>query len=241
MSDPLAPLLSLEGVPSAYASARDGIDGLLRDRGLRRSTPAQTADSLLIGAHASAVLDGSTSSLEEVQAGAGDAVAVDALRLSTQLLALAPTLRGTPAHAFARLHAVASGGADSGRPRDATALNRLQVLGNLLTSDTSAPALLLAAVVHAELATAAAFPSHNGPIARAAERLVWVASGLDAKSLLIPEAGHLANRAAYESNLRAYRDGGPSGVHAWLLYAATAAGSAAEASAHLAPRAKVKS
>ncbi len=35
--DAWEPLVSLEGVGSAYAAARDGIDALLRDRGLRRS------------------------------------------------------------------------------------------------------------------------------------------------------------------------------------------------------------
>ena len=57
-----------------------------------------------------------------------------------------------------------------------------------------------------------------------------VSRGVDAKSLVVPEAGHLAHRAAYESNLRAYRDGGPSGVHAWALYGAEAFAAGAEAS-----------
>ena len=48
--------------------------------------------------------------------------------------------------------------------------------------------------------------------------------------MLVPEAGHLALRAAYESNLRGYRDGGPAGVAAWLRYAAEAAAKGAEAS-----------
>ena len=58
-TDPLAQLVSLEGVPSAYAAARDGIDVMLRDRGLRRTSPETTGESLLRGAHASAVLEGS--------------------------------------------------------------------------------------------------------------------------------------------------------------------------------------
>ena len=70
------------------------------------------------------------------------------------------------------------------------------------------PGLLVAALVHAELAAAAPFASHNGLVARAVERLVLVARGVDEKSLIVPEAGHLALRPAYESNLRAYRDGG---------------------------------
>ena len=46
-----------------------------------------------------------------------------------------------------------------------------------------------------------------------------VGSGVDAKSLVVPEAGHLALRPAYESNLRAYAEGGRPGLQAWLLYA----------------------
>ncbi len=84
--------------------------------------------------------------------------------------------------------------------------------------------------MHAELLTAAPFASHNGIVARAAERLVLVARGVDPASLVVPEAGHLALRAAYESNLRGYRDGGRAGLHSWLLYAAEAQAKGAEAS-----------
>jgi hypothetical protein len=220
-------------VPSAYAAARDGIDVMLRDRGLRRTSPETTAESLLRGAYASGVLEGSASTLAEVRAGAGDEVALDAVRVSTELLSLSPTLARTPLQALARIHALAAAAqpADQrGRPRDGAAAERLRGIGELLTGTTSAPALLVAAVVHAELATAAPFGSHNGIVGRAAERLVLVARGVDEKSLVVPEAGHLALRPAYESNLRGYADGGAAGVHAWLLYAAEAYAAGAEAS-----------
>jgi hypothetical protein len=232
--DPLAWLTSLEGVPSAYAATRDGIDTLLRDRGLRRTSPELTAESLLRGAHASAVLEGSATTLQELRAGEGDEVALGALRLSTELLGLVPTLRRAPAQALARLHAVVAAGTlpedRLGRPRDAASADRLRGVGELVLSGTRVPALLLAAVVHADLAVAAPFGSHNGIVARAAERLVLVSQGVDEKSLTVPEAGHLALRAAYESNLRGYRDGGTAGVHAWALYAAEAYAAGAEAS-----------
>jgi hypothetical protein len=233
-ADPLARLASLEGVPSAYAATRDGIDVMLRDRGLRRTSPETTAESLLRGAHASAVLEGSASSAADLRAGTGDETAQAAVRVSTELLALAPTLGRSPLQALARIHALAGAGtvaADRlGRPRDDEAAGRLRGVADLLVAPTSAPALLVAAVVHAELATAQPFASHNGIVARAAERLVLVARGVDEKSLVVPEAGHLALRPAYESNLRGYRDGGPGGVHAWLLYAAEAYAAGAEAS-----------
>ncbi len=232
-TDPLSQLVSLEGVPSAYAAARDGIDVMLRDRGLRRTSPETTTESLLRGAHASAVLEGSAATLLEVRDGTGDEISADAVRVSTELLGLAPALGRAPLQALARIHALAAAGlpAESrGRPRDAEAAVRLRGMGDLLTATTAAPALLVAAVVHAELATAAPFASHNGMVARAAERLVLVARGVDEKSLVVPEAGHLALRAAYESNLRGYRDGGTAGVQAWLLYAAEAYSAGAEAS-----------
>ena len=233
-ADPLAWLTTLEGVPSAYAAARDGIDVMLRDRGLRRTSPEMTAESLLRGAHASAVLEGSGSSLTEVREGGGDAVAQDAVRVAAELLSLVPVMTRTPLQALARVHALAGTGSmpvdQLGRPRDAASADRLRALAELLTARTDTPALMVAAVVHADLMTAAPFGSHNGIVARAAERLVLVARGVDEKSLVVPEAGHLALRSAYESNLRGYRDGGAAGVHAWLLYAAEAYAAGAEAS-----------
>jgi hypothetical protein len=233
-SDPLARLSGLEGVASAMAATRDGIDAMLRDRGLRRTTPEMTAESLLRGAHASAVLEGSEATLEQVREGGGDTAAQAALRVSTELLGLTPTLGAAPLQAIARVHTLAGKGEmaddDLARPRDDASAARLRDLAALLSAQTAAPALVLAAVVHAEIATAAPFVSHNGIVARGLERLVLVARGVDAKSLVVPEAGHLALRREYESNLRGYREGGPSGVHAWLLYAAEAYAAGAEAS-----------
>ncbi len=227
-------LVSLEGVPSAFAATRDGIDALLRDRGLRRTSPEQTATSLLRGAHASAVLEGSTSTFEEIAEGAGDAIAVDAVRVSTELLSLVPVLGRAPLQALARIHAVASASSlpeeRRGRPRDAASAERLRSLSEALLAETAAPALMVAALAHADLATAAPFPSHNGIVARAAERLVLVARGVDPASLTVPEAGHLAHREAYESNLRGYASGEDSGIHSWLLYAPEAFASGADAS-----------
>jgi hypothetical protein len=233
-ADPLAWLVNLEGVPSAYAAARDGIDVLLRDRGLRRTSPDLTAESLLRGAHASAVLEGSASSLEEVRDGAGDDVAQAALRVSTELLSLVPVVNRSPLQALARIHALAGAGTvdddQLGRPRGEEAAERVQGVAQALVASSEVPALLTAAMVHAELLTAAPFASHNGIVARATERLVLAARGVDEKSLVVPEAGHLANRAAYESNLQGYAEGGPAGVHAWALYAAEAFVAGAEAS-----------
>jgi hypothetical protein len=231
--DPLSWLTELEGVPSAFAAARDGIDALLRDRGLRRTTPEQTAESLLRGAHASAVLEGSTATLDEVRAGTGDEVAQAGIRVSTGVLALVPVIGTSPVQAFARLHALAGKGVVDddalGRPVSPERAERINALAATLLA-TSVPALVVGALVHAEIVTVAPFASHNGIVARAAERLVMVARGVDPASVVVPEAGHLALRPQYESNLRGYRDGGRAGLHSWLLYAAEAVTAGVEAS-----------
>jgi hypothetical protein len=154
------------------------------------------------------------------------------VRVSVELLALVPVLSRSPLQALARLHTLAAAGSvpddEVGRPRDADGAKRLQAVAATLTAGR--PALLTAALVHGELATSTPFGSADGLVARAAERLVLAGSGLDTKSLVVPEAGHLALRAAYESNLRAYADGGRDGVRAWLLYCAEAYAAGAEAS-----------
>jgi hypothetical protein len=232
--DPWADVSSLEGVGSAMAAARDGIDALLRDRGLRRTDPATTAEALLRGAWASAVLDGSTSTDDDVRTGRTDEVAAGAVRVSAQLLSLVPVLTRAPLQALARLHALAapsSSAADRrGRPQDTLGARRLAVLARRLTAPGAAPALVVAALVHAEVATTAPFPSANGLVARAVERLVLVERGVDPTSLTVPEAGHLRLRPEYESNLRAYASGTRTGLQAWLLYAAEAYTSGAQAS-----------
>lgn len=232
-SDPLAWLSSLEGVPTAYGGTRDGIDILLRDRGLRRTRPEQTGESLLRGAHASAVLEGSTATLDQVRAGEMDDTARAAVRVSTELLGLAPVLAKTPPEVFARLHALAGKGAvednQLGRPVSAEASERLGTLSHALLA-TSQPALLVAALVHAELISISAFASHNGIVARAVERLILVSRGVDPASLIVPEAGHLGLRKEYESNLRGYQSGRRGGLHSWLLYAAEAYTLGAESS-----------
>jgi hypothetical protein len=222
----------LEGVGSGFAATRDGIDTMLRDRGLRRTSPELTAESLLRGAQASAVLAGSESTLEDARAGRGDAIAQAALRVSVELLGLVPVFSRTPLQALARVHALAAAGSvpddEVGRPRDPDAAARLRELAGVLGA--ARPALLTAALVHAELATTEPFGSADGLVARAVERLVLVSSGLDPKSLVVPEAGHLALRSAYESNLRAYASGGQAGLRAWLIYCTEAYAAGAEAS-----------
>ncbi|MCW2768992.1 MAG: oxidoreductase [Aeromicrobium sp.] len=234
VSDPFISAAQLEGIPSTYAGTRDGIDAILRDRGLRRSTPEDTARSLLLGAAATASLEGSTYDAETLAAGGGDEVARGAVRLSTELLGLLPVWSRSPVQALARIHALAAAGttddADLGRPVNPAGVERLTELAWMLGQPTEAPGLVVAALVNAEITAAGAFASHNGIVGRAAERLVMVAKGVDPASVLVPEAGHAAEPDGYRSALAAYSSGTPTGVHQWLMYASQAFTRAAEAS-----------
>ena len=234
MSDPFISAAQLEGIPSTYAGTRDGIDSILRDRGLRRSTPEDTARSLLLGAVATAALEGSIYEADALAAGGGDALARSAVRLSTELLGLLPVWNRSPVQALARLHALAASGsvddADLGRPVNPDGVARLTELAWMLTQPTEAPGLVVAALVHAEITAAGAFAGHNAMVGRAAERLVLLAKGVDPASVLVPEAGHAAEPDGYAAALAAYAGGKPTGVHQWLMYASQAFTRAAEAS-----------
>lgn len=216
------------------AAARDAVDALLRDRGLRRSSPAVTGESLLRGAAASAQLAGSASTLTEARAGTGDALMSACVRTATELLGLVPTWSRAPLQAVARLHAVLGAGlvpADSlGRPDDPNGVARLHELTAALARPPSAPGLVVAALVHAEVATAGAFGGHLDPVlGRAAERLVLVATGVDPASVTVPEAGHAELAGSYRAGLHAYASGGTPGVQQWLLHAADAYAAGARA------------
>ena len=67
---------------------------------------------------------------------------------------------------------------------------RMNSLGELLTRETSAPAIVVGAVAHAEIAVVAPFADASGLIARAAEHLVLIAAGVDPYGVIVVEAGH---------------------------------------------------
>lgn len=220
MADPLFALSRLEGVPSAIAAARAAVDAVLRDRGVR-AVPAETsARALLAGARASAALE-------------GDGWELGAVRLSTELMALASTVRRAPGEALARAHVLVAKGLVRddvlGVVRTADRA-RLRALMELLSSPTRAPALVQAAVAHAELAVLAPFGSGNGIIARAVEHMVLIDAGVDPRAALVPEAGHRAVGVAYGMALRGYATGGVGGVRDWLLHCARALTRGAELS-----------
>jgi hypothetical protein len=225
-ADPLAPLLDLPGVADGVTRTRAAVDGLLGNRTLRRRSADVSAESSLRGAWASAWLSGHEIALDEVRSGAAndDPVVQGALRAQSSIGGLADTWTRAPRQALARLHAVAAADLiqadDLGRPRPGTA-QRLDTLAAVLSA-TSAPAVVVAGIVHGELLGLDAFAPTSGVVARAAVRLTLVERGLDPKSLVVVEAGHRELGDAYGEALEAYRAGTPEGIARWLVHCADA-------------------
>ncbi|GAA1259387.1 oxidoreductase [Kitasatospora nipponensis] len=107
-------------------------------------------------------------------------------------------------------------------PPAAEVAARLDQLAQLLVARTAgasggAPALVVAAVVHGELLALRPFGSHNGLVARAAQRIVLIAEGLDPKAICPAEVGLVElGTAAYRDALAGYLSGAPDGLARWI-------------------------
>jgi hypothetical protein len=123
---------------------------------------------------------------------------------------------------LARLHVLAAADladpAALGRPAP-HAGGRLAGLFSLVTGTTTAPAVIVAALVHGELAALAPFGVADGVVARGAGRLTGITRGLDPKAVSVPEVGFAElGREAYGAALAGYSSGTEAGVAAWLVH-----------------------
>ena len=221
--DPLVPLLDLPGVRDAGDAARSAVDRLLGHRVLRRESAGVSTESALRGARASAALEGVDVALADLRAGSvGDPVVQGALRVSAGLGSMVETWRRAPGQVLARLHVLAAADladrAVLGRPAG-SAGPRLSGLFSLVTGSTTAPAVLVVALVHGELAALAPFGTADGVVARGAGRLTGIARGLDPKAVSVPEVGFAElGRETYARALAGYASGTPEGVAGWLIH-----------------------
>ena len=217
------PLLDLPGVANAADQARAAIDRLLGHRVLRRESAGVSTESALRGARASAALEGRDVPLAELRAGrVEDPLVQGALRVSAGLGTMVETWPRAPGQVLARLHVLAAadvaGREDLGRPAP-HAGPRLSGLFSLVTGTTTAPAVVVSALVHGELAALAPFGTVDGIVARAAGRLTMITRGLDTKAVSVPEVGFAElGRDAYVDALAGYVSGEPAGVAAWLVH-----------------------
>lgn len=98
--------------------------------------------------------------------------------------------------------------------------------------EAGVPALLVAALVHAELICIRPFLAGNGVVARALCRAIVVDLGLDPTGVAVWELGLLRSGPAYSAGLARYAQGTPDGVAGWLIsFAEAVVAGAAEGSA----------
>ena len=116
-------------------------------------------------------------------------------------------------------------------PGAAEAAARLEALAQLLVArggkkhpnERTAPALVVAAVVHGELMTLRPFGTYNGLVARAAQRVVLIAEGLDPQAICPLEVGLVElGTDAYRNALGGYATGTAEGMALWVAHCAAA-------------------
>lgn len=222
-ADPLMALSRMDGVASAVAAAQAGVDAVLRGLPRRRVTIEQSTAALVDATTASARL--------EVDP---ERWADGCVRLGGELAGLADRVRVAPGAVLARIHLLLARGAlpdtDLGRTRDGVDGARLTAVTRLLTATTSAPSMVLAAVVHAELAAVQPFGAGSGIVARAVEHLVLIQARIDPVGMIMVELGHVESAGAYHAALDSYATGTPLGVTTWLRHCAAAVTRGAELS-----------
>lgn len=242
-SDPFAAVALLPGVADAGLAARAAVDRLVGLPALRLRAHDVIAVTALRGARASAALSGADVEEAALRSGAAladpavAAVARGAVRLSTEIALVAPVWAKAPLQALARLHLVAaarmgdgSGGSGAaagtetlGRPVTTEAAERLELLADTLTAPTAAPAVVVAALVHAEVLATEAFGEWSGLVARAAARCVLMQRGLDRGGVVAPEVGHVQlGLTEYQIALAGYSSGTAEGVAGWVRHCARA-------------------
>ncbi|WP_415644893.1 oxidoreductase [Stackebrandtia soli] len=224
VEDPLAPLMELAEVADAMEQARADVDRALWHRALRNNGAAVATEVSLRCAVASAALEGAEYDLDDVRAGTvTDPLVQGALRVATELPTLADKWTAAPRQVLARLHLLAARDLgdedDLGRPNiDRDGSVRLATLCVLISSKTSLPAALVAAVVHGELLALRPFEHANGIIARAAARLTLASRGLDPRALIAVDTGHARRSPEYTGSSLAFATGTPDGLRSWLKH-----------------------
>ncbi|MEV4254750.1 oxidoreductase, partial [Spirillospora sp. NPDC049652] len=109
--DAFAYVADLPGVEEAVADARKAVDRLLGHRILRRRSAEVSTESALRGARASAVLEGTPVTMDELRSaveGHAAPIVQGSLRVSAELGSLAETWRKAPRQVLARLHVLAA-------------------------------------------------------------------------------------------------------------------------------------
>ncbi|MBN4925356.1 oxidoreductase [Hoyosella rhizosphaerae] len=217
----------MSGIRDAAERARSVLGEAHRHNANRREWAKSATEASVRAARASSALDGGKTELD----GTGDVqdpTLAGSLRVSQALDGeslenMVKVWKRAPLQVLAKLHMLAAAdlveNTDAlGRPRQTPDVGeRLELLAHIVTGGTKAPAPVIAAVVHGELLALRPFGTADGVVARAASRLVAVASGLDPHNLGVPESSWLQRASAYRSAAKGFATGTEQGVGNWVI------------------------
>lgn len=232
--DPLSQLLTNDRIAQVTNAALKSIDELNWNRSVRNN-PELVPLARRVSGYASAAIEGAAMPADPRQ----DPDDSPMGKLSNAALGITAetdfqlsTFLKTPLQTLARLHSFIDNSENRGRPRtdnqvedplhigeplDYTKIEaRLDSLVELITK-SKAPAVLLSAIVHAEIAVISPFNRGSQMIARAASRLVLQSKNVDQLKLVMPEYGfYKIGRNPYAKALIAYQTGTLAGVTDWI-------------------------
>ena len=235
--DPLSNLLAIPGVASDCEITLKAIDELMWNRTVRRHKDALIPYTRRISGFATAALDGAQMPKDptmEPEVSPMGSLSDQGLLVTAEADLQRLAFRTEPLKVLARLHTFVSTEEDRGRPRTTNDVNDPLRLGNLpphevlqermsqlvdLVIKSKASSILVAAIVHAELATLRPFSQGSYLVARASTRLILAARDVDNDGLVMSEYGaFLLGRPAYVKALTGYISGTQEGVAAWVAW-----------------------
>ncbi len=224
--DAFAQLASDPRIADAVSRGTQLLDEFAWDRSMRNASDDFVTFMRRSCAYASAGLEGialPSSALDEPDSSAMGRLANLSLVTTANADQLVNTFSHSPFQVWARLHSLNGDDVERGTPRTHNDVNDVLHLGQLpdsssvmprlttladLIVNSSAPAVLVSALAHAEMAVLRPFVHGSYLLARVTGRLVLMSRSLDPRGLAGVEIGLFQHgRPAYAQSLRQYCSG----------------------------------
>ncbi len=237
MTDFMQQIADVPEIASLCSDTLKRIDELAWNREIRKQDDTFTTYVRRMSGYATAALDGAVMAddpLREPDTSAMGDVANQGLTITAAADLQASTFMHSPMQVWAFLHSLIDQSDERGRPRTTEGVQdplhlgaaipveqmheRLGLLTQAITT-TTAPALVVSAIAHAEVAAIRPFSHGSYLVARSSVRLVLAGKHVDDKVLCAPEFGmYSLGRTAYVKALRDYGSGTIEGMIALMRW-----------------------
>ncbi|CAB4333039.1 MAG: hypothetical protein F2839_01835 [Actinobacteria bacterium] len=235
MDDFLLELSQEPEISRLCSVANASLDELSWNRSVRNKGDAFTVFVRRLSGYSSAALDGTVMPpdvLVDPQKSAMGDLANSALLITARADELSSMFLKAPSQVWAQLHLLIEGDENRGQPRtnndvddplhlgavpDARVIHpTLNSISDMIVQ-SQAPAVLMAAIVHAQLCVLRPFSRGSDLIARASARMIIKGKGFDPLGLCAIEYGqYMLGRPDYVKSLKRYMQGGVPAVTEYL-------------------------